>query len=152
MIVDQARWGLVGADRRRGGVCQSSLVCGSMQHLTDRSAPLEGITERIRPHAGLWQLFATYFWIGIQSFGGGSATLYLMRQACLTRGWLDEVEFTRAWALVQIAPGINLIKMAALIGRELRGWPGVVAAVAGLVLPSGCVTALDDRRFRDRAR
>jgi chromate transporter len=100
------------------------------------------MTDRIRPHAGLWELFAAYFWIGIQSFGGGSATLYLIRQACITRGWLDEVEFMRAWALGQIAPGINLIKLSALIGFKLRGWPGVAAAVAGLVLPSSCVTAL----------
>src|SRR5450759_970611 len=113
-----------------------------MQHLSDRSAPLTSITERIRPQTGLLELFAAYFWIDIQSFGGGSATLFLIRQACITRGWLDEVEFTRAWALIQIAPGINLIKITALVGYELRGWPGVVAAVAGLVLPSGCVTAL----------
>jgi chromate transporter len=100
------------------------------------------MTDRLRPYAGLWEIFAVCFSIGIQSFGGGSATLYLVHQACIRRGWLDEVEFTRAWALGQIAPGINLIKLTALIGFELRGWPGVAAAVAGLVLPSGCVTAL----------
>jgi chromate transporter len=128
--------------RQTCGVCQSPLVCGSIQHLSDRSTPLTLMTDRIRPRAGLWELFVVYFWIGIQSFGGGSATLYLIHQTSITRGWLDEVEFTRAWALIQIAPGINLIKITALIGYQLRGWPGVAAAVAGLVLPSGCVTAL----------
>ncbi len=78
----------------------------------------------------------------MQSFGGGSATLYLIRQACMTRGWLDEIEFTRDWALIQIAPGINLLKLTALVAHQLRGWPGVVAAVSGLMLPSACVTTL----------
>ena len=87
-------------------------------------------------------MFAAHFWIGIQSFGGGSATLLLIRQACLARGWLNEMEFTRDWALVQVAPGINLIKLTALIGFKLRGWPGVAAAVGGLVIPAACVTAL----------
>jgi chromate transporter len=113
-----------------------------MQHLRARRASLESIGERVRPHAGLWELFVAYFWIGIQSFGGGAATLLLIRQACLDRGWLDEVEFTRDWALVQVAPGINLIKLTALIGFELRGWPGVAAGVGGLVLPAAGVTAL----------
>jgi chromate transporter len=43
---------------------------------------------------------------------------------------------------VQIAPGINLVKFTLLIGRRLRGWPGLVAAGAGLLLPSALVTVL----------
>ncbi len=113
-----------------------------MQHLQARRTSLESTGQRVRPHAGLWELFVTNFWIGIQSFGGGSATLLLIRQACLDRGWLNEMEFTRDWALVQVAPGLNLIKLTALIGFELRGGQGVAAAAGGLVLPAAAVTAL----------
>jgi len=55
---------------------------------------------------------------------------------------MDEAEFVRAWALAQISPGINLVKLTALIGYQLRGWPGLMTAMAGLLLPSGGVTAL----------
>ncbi len=55
---------------------------------------------------------------------------------------MDEEEFVRAWALAQISPGINLVKLTALIGYQLRGWPGLIAAMAGLLLPSGGVTAI----------
>jgi chromate transporter len=80
--------------------------------------------------------------LGIQSFGGGTSTFYLIHQACIQRGWLDEQEFVRTWALAQIAPGINLLKLTVMLGYRLRGWPGLVAAVAGLLVPSAAVTVL----------
>jgi chromate transporter len=92
--------------------------------------------------AKLWDLFITWFSIGIQSFGGGTSTLMLISQASLKHGWMGEDEFARLWALVQIAPGINLVKLTLLIGYRLRGWPGLVASMAGLLLPSAAATAL----------
>jgi chromate transporter len=94
------------------------------------------------PPPRLLDILMTWFSIGIQSFGGGSTTLYLIRQACITRGWLTEAEFAKDWALVQISPGINLIKITAVIGHQLRGWPGLLAAIAGLLLPSATITVL----------
>ena len=94
------------------------------------------------PPPRLLDILMTWFSIGIQSFGGGSTTLYLIRQACITRGWLSEAEFAKDWALVQISPGINLIKITAVIGHQLRGWPGLLAAIAGLLLPSATITVL----------
>jgi chromate transporter len=94
------------------------------------------------PPPRLLDILMTWFSIGIQSFGGGSTTLYLIRDACITRGWLTEAEFAKDWALVQISPGINLIKITAVIGHQLRGWPGLLAAIAGLLLPSATITVL----------
>ncbi len=90
----------------------------------------------------LWEIFSIWFGIGIQSFGGGSSTFYLVHQACIERGWLSEEEFIRAWALSQISPGINLIKLTVLIGYRLRGWAGLASAAAGLLLPSAGATVL----------
>ncbi len=98
------------------------------------------LSPKTRP--GLWQLFATFLIIGIQSFGGGSSTLILIQRACNRYGWLDDGDLVRLWALVQIAPGVNLIKLTILIGRRLRGWAGLVATSAGLLLPSAVATAL----------
>jgi chromate transporter len=55
---------------------------------------------------------------------------------------MTETEFVRTWALAQISPGINLVKLTALIGYKLRGWAGVITAMVGLLLPSGAVTVL----------
>lgn len=90
----------------------------------------------------LKEIFLVFFKLGIQSFGGGSSTLYLVHQACLTHGWLNDEEFVRAWALVQISPGINLVKLIALIGYQLCGWLGLVASMLGLLLPSATITIL----------
>jgi len=77
----------------------------------------------------------------MQSFGGGPATLTLMRRAAVERyGWLSEMEFTRDWAICQITPGINLLSVTILIGQRAAGWPGSVLALAGLLLPSAAIT------------
>ena len=88
------------------------------------------------------QLFRVFLGLGLQSFGGGSSTLILIRQTCIQRGWMDEGEFVRTWALVQMAPGINLLKLTALIGYKLSGWAGLAFAMSGLLLPSALVTVL----------
>lgn len=100
------------------------------------------VTATGGPPPRLVEILATWFGIGLQSFGGGSITLYLIHQACITRGWLSEAEFAKAWALVQISPGINLLKLTGVIGFQLRGWPGLLAALAGLLLPSATITVL----------
>ena len=101
---------------------------------------MPALTLKHRP--ALREIFMTWLVIGFQSFGGGSSTLLLINRACIQRDWLDEDEFVRSWALAQISPGINLLKLTFLIGYHLRGWPGLAAAASGLLLPSATVTVL----------
>ncbi len=96
----------------------------------------------LQARPGLAALFMTWLIIGIQSFGGGSSTFYLIHQTCLDRGWLTEDEFLRVWALAQITPGINLLKLTVMVGYRLRGWGGLIISVAGLLVPSAAVTIL----------
>jgi len=105
-----------------------------------RSQLLQTIASRPRPSA--WEIFTTWLILGIQSFGGGTSTFYLVHQVCIDRGWLDEDEFVRYWALAQISPGVNLLKLTVLVGHRLRGWPGLVAGVLGMLLPSATATVL----------
>ena len=81
--------------------------------------------------------------LGFQSFGGGAATLTLIRRTVVEQqGWISEAEFTRDWALVQIVPGINLLGLTILIGRRVAGFKGVALALLGLLLPSVTITIL----------
>jgi len=99
--------------------------------------------ETPRWHWSAIRYFGIWLLIGLQSFGGGVATLALIRRAVVLQyGWLTEAEFTRDWALVQIAPGINLLGVIVLIGRRVRGARGAALALLGLLLPSVCVTVL----------
>ena len=87
------------------------------------------------------KIFSVWLAIGLQSFGGGTATLALVRRAVVQQhGWLSDTDFVRDWALCQVAPGINLLAVTILIGRRLGGMTGVLLALAGLLLPSAGIT------------
>lgn len=88
-------------------------------------------------------LLRVWLLLGLQSFGGGAATLTLIRREVVERrGWVTDAEFVRDWALCQIAPGINLLGLTILIGRRLAGLPGIGVALLGLLLPSVTITVL----------
>ncbi len=77
----------------------------------------------------------------MQSFGGGIATFALIHRTAVDRyGWMSDAEFTQEWAMVQLAPGINLLALTILIGRRVCGVAGMLAALAGLLLPSVLIT------------
>jgi chromate transporter len=79
--------------------------------------------------------------IGMQSFGGGSATLYLIRRVAVERhGWITDEDFTRYWGICQIAPGINILGLVILIGFRVAGTLGAVVSLIGLLLPSAAIT------------
>jgi len=89
----------------------------------------------------LWNLFWQFMAIGLQSFGGGATTLYLMRRVSVEeQQWLSDTEYTAFWGMVQIAPGINLLGQAVLIGHTVAGLRGSIVALAGLLLPSTALT------------
>src|SRR5258708_38822999 len=93
------------------------------------------------PPPAPWLMLRVWFSLGLQSFGGGTATLALIQRAVVENyRWIAADEFTRYWALCQIAPGINLFALTLLIGRKTGGAMGAAAALAGLLLPSVRIT------------
>jgi chromate transporter len=81
--------------------------------------------------------------IGLQSFGGGASTQLLIRREFVDRrAWLSADQFGMLWNLCLFTPGINLVALTVLIGRQLGGIRGIAASLAGLLLPSAAVTCL----------
>ena len=104
-------------------------------------APTDRPITTASPH--LLVFLRVWLGVGLQSFGGGTSTLALIERAVVhERGWVTDEEFARCWALCQLAPGINLIALAILIGRRLGGRLGIVIAVGGMLAPSIAVTIL----------
>lgn len=96
----------------------------------------------------LFLLFRVWLGIGIQSFGGGTTTTLLIRRTSVeVFGWTTDEQFNRDWALCQLTPGINLIAMTILLGKQIAGWRGVLICLAGLLLPSAFLTALITASF-----
>ena len=95
------------------------------------------------PRPGKWQLFRIWAAIGLQSFGGGASMTFLIQRAFIEKHkWLSMEEFIHLWNLCILTPGINLVALTVLIGKKLGGTRGIVASLAGLLLPSATITCL----------
>ncbi len=93
------------------------------------------------PQIKKMKLLSIWLSIGLQSFGGGAATLYLIRRAAVEQhAWLSDEEFAHYWGICQIAPGINILGLVILIGWRVGGALGIVLALLGLLLPSAAIT------------
>jgi len=92
-------------------------------------------------YATMRELAKIFIAVGTQSVGGGTATLFLLRRFLVERQRLiSEREFTEAWALCQLSPGIHLVALAGLLGQRIAGWRGVVVAVSGMMVPAAIIT------------
>ncbi len=86
---------------------------------------------------GLWEIFITFFRIGVFTFGGGYAMIPLVqREVIHVRHWIEEGDFLELLTLAQSAPGPIALNSAVFVGYKMRGYGGAVAAVAGVVVPS----------------
>lgn len=95
------------------------------------------------PRPGMWKLFCIWASIGLQSFGGGASTTFLIQRAFIEKyKWMTIEEFTHFWSLCILTPGVNLSGLTILIGRKLGGTWGIVVSLAGLLLPSATITCI----------
>src|SRR6266508_892972 len=88
------------------------------------------------------ELAKIFIAVGTQSVGGGTSTLFLLRRFLVERTRLiSEREFTEAWALCQLSPGIHLVALAGLLGQRIASWRGILIAVSGMMVPAAIITA-----------
>lgn len=86
-----------------------------------------------------WQLFYTFFIIGLLGFGGGYGMLSLIQNQVVDKfGWISASEFTDIVAVSQITPGPIGINSATYVGYMAVANAGYTdtAAVAGSLLAS----------------
>lgn len=88
------------------------------------------------------QLFLTFLKIGAVSFGGGYAMISLVRETCITNGWLTEEEILNFIAVSESTPGPIAINMATFVGSSQGGLLGSFLATLGVVLPSFIIILL----------
>lgn len=96
-------------------------------------------------------LFLCFLRLGLQAWGGGLSA-WMRREVVQRRGWMGDGAFLSGLALAQVAPGANSVNLAVFIGTTLRGGPGALAALAGLMgAPSALVLAAGAVLLRERA-
>ncbi|MGI8855264.1 MAG: chromate transporter [Thermomicrobiales bacterium] len=110
----------------------------------DAPLPLPEEQAAVTSHPpALKAIFLTWLRIGAFSFGGGAATLFLMRREFVQRHrWLTGDQYNEAFALSKLTPGTNIIAQSIVMGRMMAGAGGVVASLAGLLAPAVTITTL----------
>lgn len=77
--------------------------------------------------------------VSIMSFGGGQSTIpEIQHQAVTVHGWLTDDQFTDFFAISRAAPGPSTL-IVALIGWQVYGLLGAVAATLAIFVPSSIV-------------
>lgn len=85
----------------------------------------------------IFELFISFFQIGLLSFGGGYAALPLIQREIVERqAWLSITEFVDIVTISQMTPGPIGINAATFVGTKVAGLMGAVMATLGFVSPS----------------
>lgn len=83
----------------------------------------------------IWNLFFTFFKIGLFSIGGGYAIIPLIQEQVVDRaGWISERLFTDIITISQMTPGPLAVNTSTFVGLQIGGIGGAVAATAGCVI------------------
>lgn len=83
------------------------------------------------------QLFISFFRSGLVGFGGGNATILLIKAEVVERyQMLTDDEFYEIMAIGNTLPGPIITKIAGYIGYRIGGVFGMVNAILAAILPS----------------
>jgi len=83
-----------------------------------------------------WQLFISFFKIGLFTFGGGYAMASLIEFEMVNPGWMTKNEYADIAALSTMTPGPLAINCAVFSGWRVGGLSGAFFALFGLVVPA----------------
>ncbi|WP_253806889.1 chromate transporter [Treponema vincentii] len=89
------------------------------------------------------QLFATFFKIGLFTFGGGMSMLPMLQKELVeSKKWLTDEEILNYFAIGQCTPGIIAVNVATFCGYKRAGLSGAIVSTVGIVCPSWIVITL----------
>jgi len=101
------------------------------------AAPSEPIPAPVPPplpRPSVGELFVAFGRVSISSFGGVLA--WSRRMLVEDKRWMTAAEFNDVLALCQFLPGPNIVNLCAVFGARVRGFPGALACLIGLLGPS----------------
>lgn len=84
-----------------------------------------------------FQLFISFFQVGLFSIGGGYAALPLIRDQIVgIHAWMTMSEFTDLITIAEMTPGPIAVNSATFVGIRIAGIAGALAATLGCIFPS----------------
>ncbi|MBP3201485.1 MAG: chromate transporter [Lachnospiraceae bacterium] len=98
----------------------------------------------------IFELFITFFKIGLFTIGGGYAMISVVQDECVERKkWLDNEEFLNLLAIAESTPGPIAINMATYTGYIKGKLLGAILATVGVILPSIIVISIISYFIKD---
>lgn len=83
-----------------------------------------------------FQLFYTFFLIGLFTFGGGYAMIPMIEEQVVGNGWISESSLTDFIAISEATPGPFALNISTFVGNSVGGVFGAICATIGVILPS----------------
>lgn len=85
----------------------------------------------------IFDLFYTFFKIGLFTFGGGYAMIAVIESICVEKkGWITHDDMANVTVLAESTPGPIAVDCATFVGYKRAGLSGAALATLGVVLPS----------------
>ena len=83
-----------------------------------------------------FELFYTFFLIGLFTFGGGYAMIPMIEEQVVGKGWISESNLTDFIAVSEVTPGPFALNISTFVGNSVGGVFGAICATIGVILPS----------------
>lgn len=100
------------------------------------SRKLEGTKMASEKSKTLLKLFTSTLYISAFTFGGGFVIITFMKKKFVDEyHWIEEDEMLDLAALAQSSPGAIAVNAAILVGWRMGGFPGMLTAVLGTIIP-----------------
>ena len=99
-------------------------------------------TTPIQPNR-IFILFWNFFKVGFYTFGGGwSIVAQMQKEYVEKRKWITDEELLNITSVGRSLPGLMIANVSYLFGYQVAGFPGALAAMLGVALPSLIVLTL----------
>lgn len=89
-----------------------------------------------------FELFFTFFKIGLFTFGGGYAMLPLIQDEIVKHDWMTLAQLVDFISVSESTPGPFAVNISTYVGIQVGGIPGGLCATFGVVLPSFIIILL----------
>lgn len=91
----------------------------------------------------LFEIFITFFIIGLTTFGGGYAMISIISDVvCEKKKWISNEELLEICAIAESTPGPIAINLATFVGYKKEKILGSVFATLGVIIPSLTIICL----------
>ena len=83
-----------------------------------------------------FELFYTFFLIGLFTFGGGYAMIPMIKEQVVGKDFISEAALTDFIAISEVTPGPFALNISTFVGSEVGGVLGAIMCTLGVILPS----------------